>query len=88
VWREQDKHRPNSTIRGYDAAWRAMRRQVLLDEPLCRECFDRGLVAIAVEVHHIRSVRSRPDLRLSRNNLAPLCRSCHSAHTMRESVGG
>lgn len=58
--------------RGYDAAWRKLRLQVLMAEPLCRKCGKA-----AEDVDHIRTIRSGGS-RLDPKNLQPLCHSCHA----------
>ncbi|WP_432207954.1 HNH endonuclease [Ancylobacter polymorphus] len=55
---------------------------MLEEHPIC----DCG--AVAVEVHHVISVRERPDLRLDVANLQYLCRSCHSRITARTQAFG
>ncbi len=57
--------------------WRAIRDQVLSSEPLCRDCTRMGRIIPATEVDHINSqtADNRPE------NLAPLCKSCHSHRT-------
>jgi 5-methylcytosine-specific restriction protein A len=67
--------------RGYDWTWTRLRLVVLADEPLCRFCFARGQLVPATDVDHIKSIAQRPDLRLVRSNLRPLCHSCHSTLT-------
>ncbi|WP_432207955.1 HNH endonuclease signature motif containing protein [Ancylobacter polymorphus] len=42
----------------------------------------------SAEVHHLISVRERPDLRLDVANLQCLCRSCHSRITARTQAFG
>lgn len=73
-----DATRPKSGERGYDADWRAVRRQYLAAHPACQH---EGCTAAAVEVHHVKSVAERPDLRLSWSNLSGLCRHHHSQIT-------
>lgn len=63
--------------------WREMRRQVLAQEPYCRECLRLGRRTIASEVDHIDGRASRPE-DYRRENLQPLCEPCHSSKTMRE----
>ena len=51
---QQDAQRGTSTERGYGAAWRRIRAQVLSEEPLCRACAFEGFVTPAEEVDHAR----------------------------------
>ncbi len=75
---EYDKSRPTSAQRGYGADWRRVRDEVLAEHP---QCATPGCHARAVEVHHLRSVRKYPHLRLEKSNLSPLCKRCHSSTT-------
>lgn len=34
---------------------------------------------LAVEVHHIKEIRTNPELSLDPSNLIPLCTSCHNS---------
>lgn len=77
-----DLIRPNAAARGYDHAWQQLRKRMLHDHPACH------CGAPAVEVHHVLSIRERPDLRLDPSNLACLCRSCHSRITARTQAFG
>lgn len=81
-----DALRASSTERGYDAAWRACRRQYLAAHPMCVGYGERqGMCgALAAEADHIVSVAEAPDLRLKWSNLRPLCKACHSARTASE----
>jgi len=72
--RRYDAQRGTATQRGYNAHWRRVRAAVLADEPLCRRCREAGRVTPAAEVHH----RDGNAHNLARDNLEPLCRSCHS----------
>src|SRR5690606_26275858 len=77
VERRYDRERGSAASRGYDARWRRVRRMVLAEEPLCRRCKAQGRVTPATQVHHIDG-----DVRnLRRENLEPLCASCHSKET-------
>lgn len=81
--------RPNSGVRGYTKGWRQLRAQVLREEPLCRLCLKgsaivRPRVEPAVEVDHIIPVTLAPELRLTRSNLSPICKSCHRRKTIME----
>jgi hypothetical protein len=75
-----DTKRANSTRRGYDGAWRALRTEFLAANPLCSE---DGCRLPATDVDHIRAVRDRPDLRLIWSNLRSFCHVHHSRHTAR-----
>ncbi|MFU7367714.1 HNH endonuclease [Pseudomonas aeruginosa] len=66
------------------AAWQRLRAQVLAEEPLCRDCAARGLVTPATDVDHIEDSRDDYSDDNRRENLAPLCHSCHSAKTARD----
>jgi 5-methylcytosine-specific restriction protein A len=76
-----DQGRPSAAERGYDAAWRKVRKQFLEANPRCcePECGARS-----EQADHVLSVRDRPDLRLSWSNLRPYCTPHHSARTARD----
>lgn len=80
-----DAARPKSGERGYDADWRAVRRQYLAAHP---DCQHEGCTAPATEVDHIQSVASRPDLRLHWSNLRGFCKHHHSQRTARDQSFG
>jgi len=61
--------------------WRLLRRIKLVENPLCEECKQNDLLTIAVDVHHIVEVADNPLLALKIDNLASLCKSCHSKIT-------
>lgn len=59
--------------------WRKKRKQVLKENNFeCQDCKDKGGFAKADVVHHIKHLRSRPDLALDDDNLRPLCHACHN----------
>lgn len=72
----RERARGSSTQRGYDAAWRTIRR-VVLEEAcgLCQDCRAEGRYAAASEVHHIDGDSHNNHKR----NLVALCRDCHDA---------
>jgi 5-methylcytosine-specific restriction protein A len=75
--------------RGYDGAWRKVRREVLAAEPLCRSCAALGQVTAATQVHHVcRFVGLDDPLRLDPTNCAPICGPCHAAESAKQSRGG
>lgn len=70
------------------AAWRRLRGEVLASEPLCRMCWDDyRLRTRATEVDHIEDSREDYSDDNSRENLAPLCRECHSRKTRAQMQG-
>ncbi|WP_338049066.1 HNH endonuclease signature motif containing protein [Rhodoplanes elegans] len=71
--------RPSARQRGYDHEWEQLRASVLAEQPRCAKCG-----APAEHVDHIQPVRFRPDLRLVRSNLRPLCERCHNARSARQ----
>jgi len=60
--------------------WRKLRALVLMEEPLCRQCKSEGQLTQANEVDHIDD----DSFNNQRNNLAPLCKPCHSKKTAKE----
>jgi 5-methylcytosine-specific restriction protein A len=78
-----DTPRDNAEIRRQyqTPRWRAARRQVLNEEPLCRSCQARGVTMPANELDHIQPHRLRPDLFWERTNLQALCTPCHTRKT-------
>jgi 5-methylcytosine-specific restriction protein A len=81
------ERRASASARGYDRTWQRLRLMVLAAEPLCRHCAAAGRATTATEVHHVIPIRDRPDMRLNRSNLVPLCKPCHSVETERENRG-
>ena len=69
--------RDSANERGYTAAWRRVRAQVLREEPLCRRCKAKDILIPAIDVHH----RDGNVKNIKRSNLEPLCRSCHNRET-------
>ena len=82
----QDQWRGSPSARGYDSNWRRVRTVKLAANPLCELCGAAGGVTVATEVHHLQTIRERPDLRLTIENLQALCKPCHSAITMADLV--
>ena len=64
-------------------AWRALRREQLLEFPLCADHQARGYVVGAVHADHVVPI-ARGGAPLDRGNLQSLCHPCHSAKTSRE----
>jgi 5-methylcytosine-specific restriction protein A len=73
------QRRTRETWAQYGTAWQAIRKQVLTDEPDCRSCGNP-----ATQVDHIKPLRIGGTN--DRQNLQPLCHSCHSRKTQRENT--
>lgn len=85
-WQAQDERRGTAHARGYDAQWRKLRLWFLQRNPLCADCRKHGYVTAAYEVHHIVPIAQAPERRLDPDNLASLCKPCHSRISLRDSV--
>jgi 5-methylcytosine-specific restriction protein A len=59
-------------------AWLKLRELKLSESPLCEACLKQGRTTPGDHVHHVESVKARPDLSLCLKNLATLCRPCHT----------
>ena len=78
----------STSNRGYGGDWQRTRAKVLHKQPLCVDCEKRGVLRPAVEVHHKRTIKQAPALRLAPSNLVPLCVKCHAARHGRAGRGG
>lgn len=80
---QYDAQRGTAAQRGYDAAWRRLRRMVLARHPLCADVYgvhaEHGETVLATDVDHIvpRSAGGTDTF----ENLQSLCQSCHSRKT-------
>ncbi len=79
--RALDRKRPNAGSRGYDAEWQRFRARYLTGYPQCQA---PGCYAQATELHHIKRVTERPDLRLNPTNIVGMCKRHHSQLTALE----
>jgi 5-methylcytosine-specific restriction protein A len=79
-----DAARGTSTQRGYDAAWRRLRKAHLIANPLCVFHLAVGETVAATVGDHIVSIRDAPERRLDPSNLQSLCKSCHDRLRQRE----
>ena len=89
--KREDEQRGSSSARGYDRAWRELRKTFLRMHPVC-ECEDceagkKRLLAAEV-VDHIESIKDRPELRLVWSNLRAMSKRCHDARTARDQAWG
>jgi 5-methylcytosine-specific restriction protein A len=73
--------RLSSHKRGYDNAWRVVRKHHLTYNPLCKDCLDKNKYTVGTDVHHIAKLADNPHMRDDPNNLMTLCHSCHSKRT-------
>lgn len=64
----------------HSAKWKKLSKLVLMKAGY--KCAICG--GLAVEVHHIKDIRSNWELRLDINNLMPLCTACHNAQRQGE----
>lgn len=71
---------PRRTLKLNGAAWQALRKSVLVREPLCRECTRIGLTVLATDVDH----RDGNPGNNAAVNMNPLCHSHHSQKTARD----
>lgn len=81
-WDSPKRARARRQARGLSTStklWKAIRRNVLTDQPLCVMCERIGRIREAVAVDHIDGDSSNN----KRSNLQPLCVSCHSRKTAR-----
>lgn len=70
----------------YDRRWQKIRLAFLSKHPLCQKCQEAGRLTPATEVHHIIAVANGGSD--SESNLMPLCKSCHSKITRKETGFG
>lgn len=59
-------------------AWRALRDQVVSDEPTCQLRLP-GCTGTSTTAAHIRSVVDHPELALERTNVRGSCKSCNES---------
>lgn len=76
-----DRTRPSRHARGYDNEWVEFRANYLRDHPCCQT---PGCTEPATEVHHLKRVKTHPQLRLVRSNVQGHCKPHHSRLTALE----
>lgn len=70
------------------ARWQHLRARQLAIEPLCRYCAELGRTTAATEVDHTIPVAQRRDLAFDPDNLASICKPCHSGMKQRWEKSG
>lgn len=79
--------RPSASQRGYGAAWRKLRDQVMRrDNGLCQVCQRAGRITAAAQVDHI--VPKAEGGTDDEGNLQAICKRCHQIKTGREGAIG
>lgn len=63
--------------------WRRLRGDVLRCDPFCHMCGSRGRRTVSTDVDHVVPHHGDPVRFWDAGNLQALCRSCHSAKTVR-----
>lgn len=61
----------------YGSKWDKYAKQYKLENPLCVNCLERGIVKPSEEVHHVIPVNEAPELMFEASNLKALCIPCH-----------
>lgn len=79
--------RNNDYSKMYNWEWRRVRSAYLKENPLCKSCFDKGLIVPATVVDHIKPHKGDKDLFWDRDNYQPLCKPCHDIKTAKEDGG-
>ena len=75
--REYDKNRGTRQERGYNESHYRLKKMIFNDEGgLCRFCKEKNILKPAEELHHADGNSWNRE----RENLIPLCKSCHSSH--------
>lgn len=59
--------------------WRKIRAEVLDEQNNeCQRCKLLGKYTEAITVHHIKHLKDRPELALTKSNLMSVCKECHN----------
>ena len=59
-------------------AWRALRDQVVQEEPVCKLQLPGICTAVSTTADHVIPVTERPDLALERSNVRGSCEPCNA----------
>ena len=84
--RMDDTNRPSAAKRGYGGRWRKLREMELRRKPLCAACLKAGRTTPATELDHIVPHRGDAVLFWAADNRQSLCKSCHSAKTVKDTA--
>ena len=60
-----------------NSRWQRLRAFYLSEHPLCEDCFGKGIVKEAIDVHHVLSFTTDINLAYDYANLRALCKECH-----------
>lgn len=75
-----DEKRPSARKRGYDSTWEREAKAFLsLPQNEFCQCGAKAMV-----VMHIKSIRTRPDLRMVKSNWKPGCQRCNAIDAANE----
>ena len=84
----QDERRGSSSERGYGARWQRVRKHFLNLNPVCEECYKKGIAEPATTVDHIVPHKGNMELFWDQENLQSLCKLHHDRKTATESGWG
>ena len=78
--KQQEEHFYNryqrpSDKKKYGRAWKRIRDSYIRQHPICEDCYAKGRITLAEEVHHIVPLGDGGTH--EKSNLVSLCRSCH-----------
>lgn len=89
--RDRERARDNKYYGLYhDSRWDGtygLRRQQLIDEPLCRICRKENRLTVATVADHIVPHKGDPNKFFNKNNLQSLCEEHHNIKTANEDGG-
>ena len=82
---KSERDRPNVDVRRWyrTPQWRALRAEVLYEQPWCPECQAEGQMVPTTDTHHLRRHYGDPILFWDKGLLQALCHRHHSQHTGR-----
>ena len=78
-WKNERPHQ-----KCYNRQWSKVRKQFLLDNPLCCRCLELGCIETATVVDHIIPHRGDTSLFWDNDNWQALCKRCHDKKTASE----